>query len=807
MRIQNDGTSTFSRRDRARILLSSSAMALALFAQPAFAQTTAAAAETAATAPDNGIEVVVVTAQKREESLQDVPISITAFGTRRLEQLGVDSFADYARLIPSLSYVSTGPGTAKVYFRGVASGGDGNHSGSQPSVGTYLDEQPITTNQGALDLHIYDIARVEALAGPQGTLYGASAQAGVVRIITNKPQIGRESGALGASASSTADGSPSYGAEGFVNIPLGEKAAVRLVGWYQHDGGYIDNIPSRRTYPVSKVTIDNGNVAANDYNFGNTYGARAALRFNINENWSVTPTLMGQINASEGIFGYDPKAGDLNVRHYLPETYDDAWAQAALLVEGKVGDFDLTYSGSYLKRQLDVKADYTDYSFFYDPVSGASFFDSTGKFVDPSQSTTGDDRFTKNSHELRIASDQAKPFRFVAGLFYQRQEHLIGQIYKIAALQPAKWVVDYPTTIWLTNQLRTDIDTAVFGEATYDFTPKLTGTVGGRAYNYDNSLAGYVGYRSAGNNCIAGGAVVERTPVINGKPCSNLDKSTKGDGFLPKVNLTYKIGEIGLIYGTYSQGFRPGGVNRRGGLPAYRPDTLTNFELGWKTTWMDGQLRFNGAIFHELWEEMQLGFVGLNGLTTISNVGNSTINGIEADVTWAPGNGFTLTASGTYVDATLDGNYCKLDTGNATCSGVGDSIQAPAGTRLPVSPDLKASAIARYRWDIGEFDMHVQGALTYRGEFESRLTTAERSVFGTTKAYTSLDISAGGDMGNYSLEFFGNNITNSRGIVSSNTQCATAVCGGNRYNLPGGGIIYRVPITPRQLGVRLNRKF
>jgi iron complex outermembrane recepter protein len=807
MKIDNSTMMTFFIQRKSRLLFSSSVIALALIAQPVSAQTTPAATPTPEVVKDNGIEVVVVTAQKREESLQSVPISITAFGTRRLEQLGVDSFADYAKLIPSLSYVSSGPGTAKVYFRGVASGGDGNHSGSQPSVGTYLDEQPITTNQGALDLHIYDIARVEALAGPQGTLYGASAQAGVVRIITNKPQIGRDVGAIGASVSSTADGSPSYGTEGFVNIPIAESAAVRLVGWYQHDGGYIDNIPSRRTYPVSKVTIDNGNVAGNNYNFGDTYGARAALRFNINENWSITPTIMGQINSSEGVFGYDPKAGDLAVRHYLPESYDDAWAQAALLVEGKLGDFDLTYSGSYLKRQLDVKADYTDYSFFYDPVSGASFFDSTGKFVDPSQSTTGDDGFTKNSHELRIASDQNKPFRFVAGVFYQLQEHAIGQYYYIAALQRSKWVVDYPTAIWVTNQLRVDEDKAIFGEASYDFTSALTGTVGGRFYEYNNSLAGYVGYKSAGNNCIAGGKQVARSPVINGVPCSNLDKSTSGDGFLPKVNLTYKIGEIGLVYATYSQGFRPGGVNRRGGLPAYRPDTLTNFELGWKTTWMDGKLRLNGAIFHELWEDMQLGFVGLNGLTTISNVGNSTINGIEADITWANGEGFSLTASGTLVDATLDGNYCNLDTGNASCSGAGDSIKAPAGTSLPVSPNFKASSIARYRWDMGEIDMHVQGSLTYRGEFESRLTTAERAVFGTTKAYTQIDVSAGGERGNYSFEFFGNNLFNTRGIVSSNTECATAVCGGNRYNLPGGGIVYRVPVTPRQLGVRLNRKF
>ena len=155
-------------------------------AQPAEGQTTAATrAKT--------LDTVLVTAQKRVENLQKVPISIQAIGNEQLEQQDVADFDDYAKLIPSLSYgtagggVFSGPGFVQVYMRGVASGGDGNHSGSQPSVGMYLDEQPITSNQGALDIHMYDIERVEALAGPQGTLYGASSQSGTVRIITRKP--------------------------------------------------------------------------------------------------------------------------------------------------------------------------------------------------------------------------------------------------------------------------------------------------------------------------------------------------------------------------------------------------------------------------------------------------------------------------------------------------------------------------------------------------------------------------------------------------------------------------------------------
>jgi iron complex outermembrane recepter protein len=795
-------TSANRRRNKVIFCLTTSIMALSLFSESAFAQQ-----ESSANTEGGGLEEIVVTAQKREESLQNVPISITAFGTEKLEELNVTSFADYAKLIPSLSFVTTGPGTAKVYFRGVASGGDGNHSGSQPSVGTYLDEQPITTIQGALDLHIYDIARVEALAGPQGTLYGASAQAGVVRIITNKPKIGEFSGSVSAGANLTAHGDPGYVVEGFTNIPVSDNAAIRLVGWYQHDGGYIDNVAGTRRYPVSGITINNRAIAKDNYNFSDTYGARAALKIDLNDSWSVTPTIMGQINKSEGIFGYDRNVRELAVTHFLPETYNDKWYQAALLVEGKLGSLDLTYSGSYLKRQLDVQADYTDYSFFYDPVSGASFTDAAGNLVDPSQSTIGNDTFSKQSHELRVASDKGNRFRFVGGVFFQEQRHHIGQLYGVATLLPSRSIVDYPGLIWLTNQQRIDKDYAVFGEASFDIVPQLTATLGGRYYKYDNSLYGYVGFRSAGNNCIAGARTVSRSPIINGKPCSNLDKSTEGKGFLPKFNLTYNIEDLGLVYATYSEGFRPGGVNRRAGLPAYRPDKLVNYEIGWKTTFADNKIRLNGALFYEQWKDMQLAFLGLNGLTTISNVGNSTIKGVEVDMTLVPAKGLTLNASISYAQAKLDNNYCRQETGNATCSGPGDFIQAPAGTRLPVSPKLKLTEVLRYEFGLGSFDAHLQGSLSYQSSHETKLTTAETLVFGTSPGFSQVDFSAGLQRGNFSIDLWAKNMFDTLGDVSRYAECATAVCGGNRYNAPGQGIIYRVPIVPRQIGIRVTQNF
>lgn len=207
---------------------------------------------------DGVLENVIVTAQKRTENLQEVPLSIQAIGTTQLEELHISDFEDYVRYLPSVSYQTFGPGFAQVYMRGVASGGDGNHSGSLPSVGVYLDEQPITTIQGALDVHLYDIARVEALAGPQGTLYGASSQAGTLRIITNKPDASQFSAGYDLEGSTMSDGGGGYLAQGYANVPLSPNAAVRLVGWKRHDPGFIDNVRHDRTLPDTGILLKIG---------------------------------------------------------------------------------------------------------------------------------------------------------------------------------------------------------------------------------------------------------------------------------------------------------------------------------------------------------------------------------------------------------------------------------------------------------------------------------------------------------------------------------------------------------------------
>src|SRR5688572_19194354 len=331
-----------------------------------------------------GLETVLVTALKTEQNLQDVPLSIQAIGTERLEELGVNGFEDYVKFLPSVSFQQAGPGFARVFMRGAAAGDNGNHSGPQPGVGQYLDEQPITTIQGALDIHMYDIARVESLAGPQGTLYGASSQSGTIRIITNKPDKAGFDAAYSLQGNTVADGDAGYLAEGFVNVPLGENAAIRLVGWVRHDAGYIDNVEATRTFPTSGISMNS--LAEENYNDSDTYGARAALKIDLNDTWSITPTIMAQKQESNGVYASESDLDDLEVAHWHPEGSEDQWMQAALAIEGKLTNFDITFTSSYLKRDVETQSDYSDYAFFYDSLfgSGTAFYDNAGDLINPS---------------------------------------------------------------------------------------------------------------------------------------------------------------------------------------------------------------------------------------------------------------------------------------------------------------------------------------------------------------------------------------------------------------------------------------
>ncbi|HVY85570.1 MAG TPA: TonB-dependent receptor, partial [Caulobacterales bacterium] len=696
------------------------------------------------------------------------------------------------------------------FMRGVASGDNGNHSGPLPSVGIYLDEQPITTITGALDLHVYDIARVEALAGPQGTLYGASSLAGTVRIITNQPDPSHFSAAYTVEANAIDGGDPGGTLEGYVNVPISNRMAVRLVAWDEHKGGYIDNVPGTRTYPTcasgpnnGTCTISNAGIAHDNYNPVDTYGARAALRIELDDNWTVTPSIMAQDQRSKGVFGYDPSVGDLQVTHFLPEDAHDNWYQAALTINGVISNLDVTYAGAYMRRAVDSHSDYSDYSFFYDTLAGYYMYDETGvQYTDPSQAITGRDRYTKESHELRIATPSENRLRFIGGLFYERQVHQIEQRYVIHGMFDDFEVPGWPDTIWLTEQTRIDRDWAAFGQLSYDFTDKLTGTAGIRAFKSDNTLLGFFGYGAGFSGSTGQAACFILTPY-HGAPCINLDRGIKEDGTTHSLNLTYHFTPDVMVYGTWSTGFRPGGVNRRiFQQPLYKSDTLTNYELGFKSTWDENRFRFNAALFQEDWKDFQFSFLGANGLTENRNAGDARIRGVEADLTWRPVDNFTLTAAATYLHGEVLQNYCSLilpaGTQTTDCPSASSDLLAPKGTQLPVTPDVKADLTARQEFYLMGQQAYWQIALVHQSGATQDLRTYESSIIGSLPAYTSVDLSTGFKTEWFDLDFYIRNAGDERGELYRYTECQIAVCGAQYYV---------VPIQPRTVGVRFSQSF
>ena len=848
---------------------------------PAFAQTTTdttqptapeaapaptAPAATPAAQPSDSDEIIV-TAQKREENLQDVPISVQAIGTRRLDQLNISNFEDYTKQLPSVSFQTAAPGYTVVYMRGVATGGDGNHTGSLPSVGSYLDEQPVTTIGGTLDVHIYDIARIESLAGPQGTLYGASSEAGTIRIITNKPELGVTDGRVDAELNTVANGGVGGSLEGMINLPVSDNIAFRGVAFWQRDAGYIDNVFGSRAYCGDVVTdpdtgdtigcvrngfqVDNAAFVKKNFNTNTTYGGRAALKIDLNENWTVTPTIMHQNSKTRGVWYYDERLGDLETQRFRKEPGRDKFTQYALTVEGKVGNFDITYAGAYMHRPNHGTSDYTDYAdaydAYYESYGGIAnyqyYFDNNGDPIDPRQYITGGNNFKKMSQELRVSSPADKPFRVIAGAFYQRQSNDILQEYHVDNLADSLSVNGRPGLIWLTKQKRIDRDYAIFGEASFDVTPQITLTGGGRWYKFDNTVFGFAGFgrdplfiqdangdpidpsivpnavystKTGVAQCYTTSGDTLRESQINGTdttlildgvlsgtPCINVatfangklkPKQSKDSGWTYRFNGNWKPREGLLFYATWSKGFRPGGINRQPGLAPYDPDFLINYELGWKTTL--GPLRWNGAIYHQEWKKFQFSFLGENSLTVVQNGRDARINGIETDINYVHG-GLTLNAAAAYTDAKTKQNICAIAADTApNCDGVpDDEITAPKGSRLPVTPKFKVTGTARYTWNVGPGRAHGQVAIVHQGSARSALRIDDNLVTGTLPSYTLVDLFAGFDWSKYSVELFATNVFDKRNQLSRSVSCS--ICTN----------VHIVPGRPRTLGIRVGTKF
>ena len=426
----------------------------------AFAQEALAPQATPAdgAAPAGGFDEIIVTATRKSESVQKVPIAIQALSSDFLAQRQVKGLADYAALLPSVSFAGIGPGRSEVYFRGIVPAG-----GAYASVGYYLDEIPITGSE-VPDIQVYDMERIEALSGPQGTLFGAGSLAGVLRFITNKPKIGTFE--LGVDTEVNKFGPGGYGGtfKGYVNIPVSDKFALRAMAYYRKEGGYIDNTPNNGKFntgdpavlnlgddnPLTSFTLNNASIAKKDYNPVYEYGGRLSALWEVTDGWEVSPSVTAQRQISYGYFGFDPRLGDLEVHDYDLTRNDDKWVQAALTIHGHIGDFDLVSATGYYYRNRKINNDYTYYTVAYDGFGAGyesylQFFDKPGctgsgatlackTLLNPTQYYHANNSNRKFTQEVRLTTPKSWPFDVTLGGFYQRQKNSTNDFYAIRGL-------------------------------------------------------------------------------------------------------------------------------------------------------------------------------------------------------------------------------------------------------------------------------------------------------------------------------------------------------------------------------------
>ncbi|MDA8555413.1 TonB-dependent receptor [Luminiphilus sp.] len=498
------------------------------------------------------LEEVVVTATKRTESLQDVPISVSALGGEALKDLGVQTFDEYVEFLPNVVSAGIGPGQREIYIRGSASEQSSltvaPAQGSAPGVALYYDEMPVSFGARNLDVYAADLERIEVLSGPQGTLFGASSQSGNMRLITNKPQLDELSGSIDVGMSTTHGGDTSNKVEAMINIPLTDRAAVRFVGFADKQGGWIDNTagtftpnptvidrnringfgPYFRDFPSTTIqSASNANLAKEDWNEAKYNGFRVGLRYDFNDNWSGLVQHMSQEIDVEGSFLIDPSLGDESAQKFVPEHNVDEFDITTWTLEGRIANLDLVYTGGYIDREVDALIDYTHYNnggayITYYLCSGNVYApgeSAPNNCFDPKKQYADVSTNERTTHEFRISSDPENAFRFMAGVYYSDVEtthigefqyfstndafsdHIINYFGSGAPFEVGNVTVPNTPgtntegprselTTFYNDFTRTEEEIAFFGELALDVTDSLTVAVSARRYDLDTQLQG-----------------------------------------------------------------------------------------------------------------------------------------------------------------------------------------------------------------------------------------------------------------------------------------------------------------------------
>jgi iron complex outermembrane recepter protein len=857
------------------------------------------AAPAADTDTSDSIQEIVVTAQRRTENIQNVPITIQVLTAETLKELSVTTLDDYVRYLPNVSVATNGPGQGNIFMRGLSVGAAGSQSsgtiGGFPNVAIYLDDQSGQLPARNLDIYAADLERIEILEGPQGTLFGAGAQAGVVRYITNKPKLDVTEGNVEAGYGVTAHGDPNSDLTAVLNLPLiSNTLAVRAVIYNDRRGGYIDNVPGTFTrkdtdlgigyannpgggVPAISPVINNYSIAGRAINPVTYTGTRVEALWQFNDDWNFLLSQSYQNMDSEGVFYQMPNSSDgaplqpLEVTLFNNSYDKDRFENTAWTLNGKLGPLKAVYTGGYLVRHVNQVADYTNYArgvfadYYQCAGPGSGFYLATptpgltSRCYSPSSTWQETERNEHMSNEIRVSTPDDWRIRGIVGVFYE-QNKLFDQTDWLYKTLPACTSNGAPGTVGNTECL-TDVgtapgtttenpgvqndsvaffedtqrevkQTAFFGSVDFDIIPKvLTVTAGTRHYQFENSFTGSVTSSfscfEAGNP--SGGCTSGATD-LNGKDLRFTESGTKSRG-----NIQWHITPDISVYATWSQGFRPGGFNRNGGPAAYidgpdgkpqfaipneyHSDDLTNKEIGWKTEFFDHRVQWNGAVYQENWNNVQIGFFDPGETSNLSfgtNGQDFRIRGVETSVVARVLPGLTVQGAASWNSsvqtnspALIDTNPDSVNFGKAitekcssptTCTPINNLFGPPGGPSAN-SPPIQFNMRARYDWTVNDYNAFVQFGGQHTGHSYTQSgndPALSASGINTTllrfenPAYTTYDASLGVAKDAWTAHVYAQNLTNKETSLFTNTAQF---------------VVAQTALRPRVIGVKFGYKF
>jgi outer membrane receptor protein involved in Fe transport len=628
-------------------------------------------------AADAPIEQVLVTAQKRTEALQSVPLSVTALDQHDLERMGVERLSDLARQVPGLAVVSSGPGQNILIMRGISS-----VAGTAGTVGYYMDDTPISASsnasllslRGLIDPAIFDIARVEVLRGPQGTLYGSSSMGGTVKYISTQPDLQRMGGHASAALSHTEGGGWNKEGNGVLNIPLSDGVAALRIGLYYRDqDGYIDRYP----IPANDILGIGGSLQQSHTNTEQTKGARLALRLNPGDGLTINASLYYQHMLLGAPFQVDVPPGSLDrllQTRLVAEPSVQNSSLANLTIHKTLARYELVSSTSYYDRRVSVDEDASKVLYyFFSPAPQSSMYP---------VGMHGDYINREFTQELRAASDFKGPLQLIAGLFYHHVDAPLASQIPVPDGYNSRFGTNYGS-FFIGGRQATVRETALFAEGAYQLTPAWIARIGLRAFHVDQ------GFAQQGDG------------VFNSGP-SSVTGDSSDRGYTPKFNLSWQGGTDWMLYATASKGYRPGGPNNpapaalcakevaglglsESALEKFAADSLWSYEAGLKSQWLDRRLTLNASVYNIDWSKVQQQIVLQCGFNITANFGSARSKGGEAEASFQATPHWLLRATLGYMRATLDNDV--------------PGTAAKRGDTLLDVPRWTASAGAEYSWN------------------------------------------------------------------------------------------------------------